>query len=108
MFNYNNQNNNFMGNNGNTRNNTQNGANDFETLQNARKDLIGELQAIIEYDDHLHKTNNEIAKATWENIRNEELTHVGELLGLLNYLAPYQKAFVEQGLNEFNDRLNKK
>lgn len=96
-----------MGNNGNTRNN-QNSANDFETLQNARKDLIGELQAIIEYDDHLHKTNIEIAKATWENIRNEEMTHVGELLGLLNYLAPYQKAFVEQGLNEFNDRLNKK
>lgn len=107
MFNYNNQNNNFLGNNGNMRNN-QSGANDFETLQNVRKDLIGELQAIIEYDEHLHKTNNEIAKATWENIRNEEMTHVGELLGLLNYLAPYQKAFVEQGLNEFNDRLNKK
>ena len=107
MFNYNNQNNTFMGNNGNARNNNSNSANDFETLQNARKDLIGELQAIIEYDDHLHKTNSEIAKVTWENIRNEEMTHVGELLGLLNYLAPYQKAFVEQGLNEFNDRLKK-
>lgn len=108
MFSYNNQNNNFIGNNGNTRNNNQDNANNFETLQNARKDLIGELQAIIEYDDHLHKTNNEIAKATWKNIRDEELTHVGELLGLLNYLAPYQKAFIEQGLNEFNDRLSKK
>lgn len=108
MFNYNNQGNGFIGNNGNTRNNNQDGANNFETLQNARKDLIGELQAIIEYDDHLHKTNIDIAKVTWENIRNEELTHVGELLGLLNYLAPYQKAFVEQGLNEFNERLNKK
>ncbi len=108
MFNYNNQPNNYMGNNGNMRNNNQNSANDFETLQNARKDLVGELQAIIEYDDHLHSTNNEIAKATLENIRNEEITHVGELLGLLYYLAPYQKAFVEQGLNEFSDRLNKK
>lgn len=107
MFSYNNQNNNFIGNNGNTRNNNQDN-NNFETLQNARRDLIGELQAIIEYDDHLHKTNNEIAKATWKNIRDEELTHVGELLGLLNYLAPYQKAFIEQGLNEFNDRLSKK
>lgn len=112
MFNYNNQNNNFSGNNGNNignvRNNNSNNVIDFETLQNARKDLIGELQAIIEYDDHLHKTNNETARATWENIRNEEMVHVGELLGLLNYLAPYQKAFVEEGLNEFNDRLNKK
>ncbi|MDE5655042.1 MAG: hypothetical protein K2I46_05485, partial [Clostridia bacterium] len=58
--------------------------NDFETLQNARKDLIGELEAIIQYDDHLHKTENELAKITWENIRNEEMTHVGELLGLIN------------------------
>ena len=78
---------------------------DFETLQNARKDLVGELDAIIQYDDHLHRTDNKIAKETWENIRNEEITHVGELLGLIFYLAPYQKAFVEQGLAEFNDRL---
>ena len=81
--------------------------NEFETLQNARRDLIGELDAIIQYDDHLHNTNIEVAKATWENIRNEELTHVGELLGLLFYLAPYQKQYVEQGLKEFNDRLKK-
>lgn len=81
--------------------------NDFETLQNARKDLVGELDAIIQYDDHLHKTDNKLAKETWENIRNEELTHVGELLGLLFYLAPYQKEFVEKGLKEFNDRIPK-
>lgn len=81
--------------------------NDFETLQNARKDLVGEIDAIIQYDDHLHRTDNKLAKETWQNIRNEELTHVGELLGLLFYLAPYQKAFVEQGLKEFNDRLPK-
>lgn len=82
-------------------------AENFETLQNARKDLVGELDAIIQYDDHLHKTDNKLAKETWENIRDEELTHVGELLGLLFYLAPYQKAFVEKGLKEFNERLPK-
>lgn len=81
---------------------------DFETLQNARRDLIGELDAIIQYDDHLHKTNVEIAKETWVNIRNEELTHVGELLGLLCYLAPYQKQYIEQGLKEFDERLEKR
>lgn len=109
MFNYNNQNNNYMGNNSNGRPTNKNeSGDDFETLQNARRDLIGELDAIIQYDEHLHKTKIEIAKTTWENIRNEELTHVGELLGLLNYLAPYQKPFVEQGLKEFNDRLNHK
>ncbi|MDD6994685.1 MAG: hypothetical protein SPH68_00015 [Candidatus Borkfalkiaceae bacterium] len=95
--------------NGNANGNSgQGGVMDFETLQNARKDLIGELEAIIQYDDHLHKTNVDVAKSTWINIRNEEIVHVGELLGLLLYLAPYQKQYIEQGLKEFDERVNKK
>lgn len=99
MFNF------FLG--GNTNAGNGNTVIDFDTLQNARKDLIGELEAIIQYDDHLHKTNVELAKETWVNIRNEELVHVGELLGLLCYLAPYQKPLIEQGLKEFDERLEK-
>lgn len=105
MFNYNNQNFSTFNNQNTKSNNLRVG--DFETLQNARKDLIGEIDAIIQYDNHLHNTDNELAKSTWENIRNEELVHVGELLGLLNYLAPYQREFVEEGVKEFNERLNK-
>lgn len=109
MFNYNNnQNGNYMGGSPNGRNSNQGGADTFETLQNTRRDLVGELDAIIQYDDHLHKTNIEAAKQTLINIRDEELTHVGELLGLLFYLAPYQKEFVEKGINEFSDRLKGK
>ena len=80
----------------------------FETLQNARQDLVGEIQAVIEYDNHIHSTTDRLAKETWENIKSEELTHVGELLGLINYLDASQKQYVQQGLNEFNERLNKK
>lgn len=50
MFNYYNQPNNNATNN--QRNANQAQAYDFQTLQNARRDLIGEIQAIIEYDDH--------------------------------------------------------
>lgn len=78
---------------------------DFDTLQKARQDLIGEIQAVMEYDAHLHSTNDRLAKETWRNIKNEELTHVGELLGLLNYLDPGQKQFVQKGLAEFMERL---
>jgi hypothetical protein len=78
---------------------------DFDTLQKARQDLIGEIQAVIEYDAHLRSTNDRLAKATWENIKNEELVHVGELLGLLAYLDPAQKPFVQKGLSEFAERL---
>lgn len=81
--------------------------NDFVTLQKARKDLIGELDAIIEYDEHLANADNAIAKATWEDIRNEEIVHVGELLGLINYLAPYQMQYVKQGFKEFTARVQK-
>ena len=77
----------------------------FDTLQKARQDLIGEIQAVIEYDAHIHSTNDKMAKESWKNIKNEELTHIGELLGLLNYLDPSQKQFVQKGLAEFSERL---
>jgi len=78
----------------------------FDTLQKARQDLVGEIQAIIEYDTHLHSTTDRLARETWENIKNEELVHVGELLALLNYLDASQKQYVEQGVSEFKERLN--
>lgn len=88
-------------------NNDVNNHEQFVTLQKARHDLIGEIQAIMEYDDHIHSATNEMAQKTWQNIRDEELVHVGELLALLHYLAPYQKTFVEEGVKEFRERLNK-
>ena len=81
---------------------------DFETLQKARQDLVGEIQAVIEYDEHIRNTNNQFAKETWENIKHEELSHAGELMGLINYLDPTQKQYVQHGWNEFNERLIKK
>ena len=76
----------------------------FDTLQKARQDLIGEIQAVIEYDSHIHSTNDRVARQTWQNIKNEELVHVGELLGLINYLGPDQKQHVQKGLTEFMER----
>ena len=76
----------------------------FDTLQKARQDLIGEIQAVIEYDAHLHSTSDRLARQTWQDIKNEELVHVGELLGLLNYLDPEQKQFVQKGFSEFYER----
>ena len=77
----------------------------FDTLQKARQDLIGEIQAVIEYDAHIHSTNDKMAKETWKSIKGEELVHIGELLGLLNYLDPSQKQFVQKGLAEFSEQL---
>ena len=76
----------------------------FDTLQKARKDLIGEISAVIEYDTHIHNTNDRLARQTWQDIKNEELVHVGELLALINYLDPEQKQFVQKGFSEFYER----
>ena len=73
----------------------------FDTLQKARQDLMGEIQAVIEYDAHIHSTNNLLARQSWQHIKNEELAHIGELLGLINYLDPEQKQYVQKGLAEF-------
>lgn len=40
----------------------------FQTIQKARTDLVGEINAIIEYEDHISSTNNMIAKQTWSII----------------------------------------
>ena len=82
-------------------------ANKFETLQKARNDLIGEIDAVIQYDEHAQNATDNLSRQTWLNIKNEELTHVGELLGLINYLDPDQMVFVENGLKEFEERKNR-
>ena len=79
----------------------------FDVLQKARQDLVGEIQAIIEYDNHINSTNNEVARKVWSSIRDEELHHVGELLALINYLDPSQYQYVEMGVNEFNEMRTK-
>lgn len=77
----------------------------FNTLQKARQDLVGEIQAVIEYDAHIHSTNDKLAIETWQHIKNEELAHVGELLALINYLDPSQKQYVQKGIEEFMELL---
>lgn len=76
----------------------------YDTLQKARQDLIGEMQAIIEYDAHIHNSTDRLARQTWQDIKNEELVHFGELLALINYLDPEQNQFVQKGFTEFYER----
>lgn len=78
---------------------------DFETLQKMRNGLIGEIHAVMQYDDNIHSSNDRVAIETWQNIKQEELVHIGELLANLNQLDPSQQQFVQQGIDEFDDRM---
>ncbi len=59
-------------------------------LQMLRDDLVGELQAINQYQDHIDSLEDEEAKRTLEHIRDEEKEHVAELTKLLQKLDPIQ------------------
>jgi len=83
-------------NNGNTENR-------YRTIQNTRIDIIGELDAIIQYDSHYHETDDPRAKQTILDIMEEEKLHVGQLFGLLFSLDPTTKTQFEKGLDEFNE-----
>lgn len=85
----------------------QNKPNKFITIQNTREDIIGELEAIIQYENHIEQTIDPIAQATLKDIVNEEKLHVGQLFGLLFSLDPESKEEFEKGLKEF-DSINKK
>jgi len=62
----------------------------LDDLQMLREDLIGELQAINQYDDHILNLENEGAVTTLEHIIEEEKEHVVELLRLIQNLDPVQ------------------
>jgi rubrerythrin len=59
-------------------------------LEMIREDLIGELQAINQYQQHIESLENEEAATILEHIIEEEKEHVAELLKVLSVLDPLQ------------------
>ncbi len=84
-------------------NNTQDWSDRFTTIQNAREDIIGELEAIIMYEKHLTQTKDIKAQETIRDIVKEEKLHVGQLFGLLFSLDNESKTQFEKGIEEFNN-----
>ncbi|MBA7503362.1 hypothetical protein ES706_01970 [subsurface metagenome] len=61
-----------------------------EDLEMLREDLIGELQAINQYQEHIESLENEEAVTTLEHIIEDEKEHVAELIKLIQNLDPVQ------------------
>ena len=78
-----------------------------ELAQAIRADIIGEFDAIMQYEQHIMETDNEVAKTVWTDIRNEEMAHVGELMTLLAYIDPSEEIYFAQGQKEVEDMLRK-
>jgi len=61
-----------------------------DDLMMLREDLMGELQAINQYESHIFNLESEEAVNTLEHIIEEEKEHVAELLRLIQNLDPAQ------------------
>lgn len=81
-------------------------ANASTLAQQTRLDIIGELDAIIQYENHIASTADPVYKNTLTDIVNEEKLHVGQLFGLLFMLDPMSKTQFEKGLNEFTQDMH--
>ena len=61
-----------------------------DDLEMLREDLIGELQAINQYQEHIESLEGEEAVAVLEHIIEEEKEHLAELVKLIQNLDPVQ------------------
>jgi rubrerythrin len=68
-------------------------------LEMLREDLVGELQAINQYQEHIDDLEDDEARDVLEHIRDDEKEHVAELTKLIRKLDPTQeKKFQKEGL----------
>jgi rubrerythrin len=56
-----------------------------------REDLIGELEAINQYQTHIDKIDNEEVRGLLEHIRDDEKEHVAEITHLLARIDVIQR-----------------
>ena len=61
-----------------------------DDLEMLREDLVGELQAINQYQEHIESLESEEAMTILEHIIEEEKEHVAELVNLIQSLDPTQ------------------
>lgn len=78
---------------------------ELETLEAIRLDIVGELEAVNQYERHAATSNNPKAKKIWQSIANEERVHAGELFALLFELDPISAEMFLKGQQEAKDTL---
>ena len=59
-------------------------------LEMLREDLMAELQAVNQYQEHIETLEDEDAISVLEHIRDDEKEHVAELVKLIQRLDPVQ------------------
>jgi rubrerythrin len=72
---------------------------DNKNLNNLRADLVGELEAINQYQEHIDEVDDEEVKKVLIHVMNDEKEHVAELTKVLQQVDATQKEkFEKEGL----------
>jgi rubrerythrin len=64
---------------------------DNKTLRSLREDLIGELAAINQYQEHIDEIDDEEVKKILGHIRDDEKEHVAEVTKIIRKLDETQE-----------------
>lgn len=64
---------------------------DEKILKYLREDLVGELEAIDQYQDHINDMEEGEARKVLEHIRDDEKEHVAEIVKILRKLDATQE-----------------
>jgi len=64
---------------------------DSKVLKSLREDLVGELEAINQYQEHIDEINDKEIKKVLEHIRDDEKEHVAELTKIIRELDEIQE-----------------
>ena len=64
---------------------------DSKILTNLREDLVGELEAINQYQNHIDETDDEKIRKVLDHIRDDEKEHVAELIKIIRKLDNIQE-----------------
>ena len=70
---------------------------DNKTLKSLREDLIGELEAINQYQEHIDEIDNEEVKKILGHIRDDEKEHFAELTKIIRKLDQIQEEKFQKG-----------
>ncbi|MFW5787946.1 MAG: demethoxyubiquinone hydroxylase family protein [Halanaerobiales bacterium] len=73
-----------------------NGSHSASLLEMLRQNLIGELEAINQYEHHSHMTDNQQARELFQEIADDEKHHVADLLNLITELDEVQANEIKQ------------
>ena len=60
-------------------------------LNNLRQDLVGELEAINQYQEHIDEIDDEEIKKVLTHIMNDEKEHVAELTKIIRKIDAIQE-----------------